>query len=85
MKKNFKKPLSVMTSVSMALSMMSSFPLITSAEDGVPYLVRSWNADIREVMSGTAYCSDGMTPQLRTISGGSFVIYNAFAWLWRLV
>ena len=28
----FKKPLSVLTSVSMALGMMSGFPILTSAE-----------------------------------------------------
>lgn len=58
MNKKFKKSLSIMTSVSMALGMMSGFPLTANAEDEVPYIVRSWNAETRTVEKETAYCSD---------------------------
>ena len=78
MKKKFKKPLSVLTSVSMALNMMSSLPVGASAEDGVPFLVRSWNAKAKTVESRTIYLSDYsvLDSGTRTLNGWYVVNKN---------
>ena len=78
MKKKFRKPLSVLTSVSMALSLMSSLPAGVNAVDGVSFLGRQWNAGTKTVNSFTSLCWNYTVVDsgTRTLSGWCVVKDN---------
>ena len=66
-----RKPLGMLLSLIVVFSVLAIATVTASADDGVPFVVRSWNEQTNTVISETAYCTDysSISSSSRNLSG----------------
>ncbi|MBR2279303.1 MAG: hypothetical protein IJ903_00030, partial [Ruminococcus sp.] len=57
----FRKPVSILLSLIMVVSLFTIVPFTANAADAVEYLYRTWDARQNKVVAHTATCTDYTT------------------------